>query len=169
MDGLPVDGQFEDFFDAVLPQATAVARRIVGDASVAEELAAEAFARAYARWPRLQRDPYRTAWVLRVTANLAIDVVRRRRPMPRVVTRQSPALDDEVATRLALAHALRALPARQRKVVVLRCLADLSESETAHLLGIAPGTVKAHLHRGLNHLRDQMNVNLLEVGHATDP
>src|SRR4051794_16447750 len=129
MDGLPEDGQFEDFFDSLFPQAKTVARRIVGDPSLAEEVAAEAFARAFAHWPRLKRDAHREAWVLRVTGNLAIDVTRRRKPVLRIV--QSPAYDDEVANRLALAQALRSLPARQRSVVVLRCLADLSEVDTA--------------------------------------
>jgi RNA polymerase sigma factor (sigma-70 family) len=104
--------------------------------------------------------------VLRVTTNLAIDATRRR--LPQLMTPAPRVLDDEVATRLALAHALRALPARQRNVVVLRYLADMSESETADLLGIAPGTVKAHLHRALKRLREQLNVNLPEVGHATE-
>lgn len=57
-----------------------VAYRVVGDAFTAEDLAAEAFVRLYARWARMRLDQHRTAWILRVTANLAIDTARRKRP-----------------------------------------------------------------------------------------
>ena len=48
---------------------------------------------------------------------------------------------------------LATLPKRQREVVVLRYLADLSEAQTAAALGCAPGTVKTHAARGLEALR----------------
>lgn len=51
---------------------------------------------------------------------------------------------------------LQRLPARQREVLVLRYYLDLSEAQIADALGIAPGSVKAHAHRGLAALRTQM-------------
>lgn len=158
------DEAFEALFDSCFARAVAVARRIVRDGAVAEDLAAEAFARAFAHWPRLRDEPGREGWVLRVTANLAIDVTRRRPAYLR--GRQAPDLGDEVAVRLALAAALRSLPKQQRSVVVLRYLADLSEAETARALGIAPGTVKAHLHRAIGRMRRHMNRNEDEISLA---
>ena len=60
------------------------------------------------------------------------------------------------AERGAMIDALRGLPARQREVLVLRYYADLSEAQIAEALGIAPGSVKAHAHRGLSSLRQGM-------------
>lgn len=58
-----------------------------------------------------------------------------------------------LVTRLDLVEGLRRLPRRQREVVALRYLADVSEAETARLLGCSTGTVKTHAHRGLAALR----------------
>jgi RNA polymerase sigma-70 factor (ECF subfamily) len=55
------------------------------------------------------------------------------------------------------------LPRRQREVVAMRVLADLSAEETGALLGIAPATVHVHLHRALGTLREQV------AGAPTDP
>ena len=75
----------------------------------------------------------------------------QRRPAPqRGIRRRGPAFpsefDDHTATRLALAHALAMLPTRQREVVVLRYLSDLSETDVAQVTGVSNGTVKTHLH-----------------------
>ena len=57
------------------------------------------------------------------------------------------------AERHAVMDALRALPSRQREVLVLRYYSDLSEAQIAHALEISPGAVKTHAHRGLTALR----------------
>jgi RNA polymerase sigma factor (sigma-70 family) len=98
--------------------------------------------------------------VLRVVANLALDAMRRRRPVLRL---HSPEESDGVVERVALVQALRGLPRRQREVVVLRYLVDLSEQDVAAVLGIAPGTVKAHSHRGLAALRHHLGADIEEV------
>ena len=51
--------------------------------------------------------------------------------------------------------ALRRLPARQRQVITLRVLLDLDTETTARVLGISPGTVRAHLHRALAAMRSE--------------
>jgi DNA-directed RNA polymerase specialized sigma24 family protein len=61
-----------------------------------------------------------------------------------------PAVDD------ALVSVIRALPTRQREVIVLRVYFDLDTEATAALLGISPGTVGVHLHRALGTLRTQI-------------
>lgn len=65
-------------------------------------------------------------------------------------------IEDLTASRLALVDALRALPRRQRDVVVLRHLSGLSEQEVAAALKIAQGTVKTHLRRGMAALRGRL-------------
>ncbi len=158
------DEEFERFFRANLARAVSVARRIVGSQAVAEDLAAEAFARAYARWRRVRVHPAPDAWVLRVTTNLAIDHVRRH---PVVTTIEPEDPTDAVATRLALGEALRCLPRRQRDVTVLRYLADWSEADVAHALGISAGSVKTHLHRALIRLRATLTDEELSHGNHT--
>ena len=149
--GAPRDPDFEELFESVFPLAQRVAYRVVGDAFAAEDLAAEAFVRLYARWSHLKDEPGRIGWILRVTANLAIDTVRRKQPA--LEREKSVDVEETAVLRLALAAALAALPARQRAVVVLRYLADQSEDEVARSLGISAGTVKAHAHRATQRLR----------------
>jgi RNA polymerase sigma factor (sigma-70 family) len=57
---------------------------------------------------------------------------------------------------VTLGMALHSLPSRQRAVVVLRYLSDLSETQVAEALSMAPGTVKSHTHRGLAALRQRL-------------
>lgn len=146
---------FEELFDDEFDACVSVARRITGDSEVARELASEAFARAWVRWSRIERGSAPGGWVIRVTANLAIDHARRRRraellPVDRAT---SVPVDDVIATRVALTEALGKLSRRQRDVIVLRHLAGLSEADTAAALGVSTGSVKAHAHRGIGRLR----------------
>lgn len=152
--------EFDRAFEDLFPRAWRLAYRIVGDAQVAEELAAEALTRAYVRWGRLRDATWRDGWVLRVTTNLALDAARRRTPVPR-----TPPPEDlqEIGTlRVALVAALRALPRRQREVVALRYLTGMSEADVARALGVTPGTVKSHLHRGIAALRAHLGDSFQE-------
>jgi RNA polymerase sigma-70 factor (sigma-E family) len=158
--GDPDDG-FEEAFDGLFAAARAVARRLVGDGPAADDVAAEGLARAYARWSKVRDLDYRDAWVMRVTVNVALDTLRKsRRSLPIEPPRVRDAVDDAV-TRLALAEALRRLPRRQRDVVVLRYLADLSEADVAASLGVSAGTVKQHAHRALAALRRALGPTFL--------
>ena len=148
------DAEFEAVFFELYPRAVALAQRIVCDR-------AEAFARAYLRWARVSELAWRDGWVLRTVTNLAIDATRRRRrrlPPPVAPT----TFEDITASRLALTAAVRALPRRQREVVALRYLADLSEAEVAGAMRISEGSVKQHLHRGLHSLRAILGPDLSE-------
>ena len=123
-----------------------MARRILADTDRAEDVAAEAMSRAYAQWDRIGLQPYRDAWVVRVTSNLALNVARRRPPpLPhRIVLSEEDAAIDHLLLLDALGH----VSARQREVLVLRHLAGYSEPEIAGRLGVGLGTVKTHLRRG---------------------
>lgn len=118
MDDQEVD--FRQAFTELFPHAFRMAHRIVGNVTAAEDCAAEALARAFARWPKVRSLAYRDAWVMRVAANIAIDVVRKKDPALEPVAAIDPS--EDATTRLALAAALRALPARQRDAIVLRYL-----------------------------------------------
>lgn len=152
------DDAFERLFDEQYDRCAHVAQRIVHDPETAGEVAAEAFARAWARWPRISAGGGAAGWVLRVSVNLAIDVTRRKRPpAPSAVHALSPA---EAATQhVALVAALRSLPRRQREAIALRYLADLSEADVSTAMGVSAGSVKTHLHRGLAHLRSSLGAD----------
>src|SRR5471030_3092421 len=80
------DDGFEEAFDALFAAARRIAVRLVGNGPDADDVAAEALARAFARWPKIRDLDYRDAWVMRVTANVALDVLRRSaRPLPTAV------------------------------------------------------------------------------------
>jgi RNA polymerase sigma-70 factor, ECF subfamily len=145
------EAEFTEVFRELYPQAYRVAYRLLGDRAAAEDAASEAFARAFAEWPRIRLLDYRTAWVLKVTGNVALNVLARK-PVPLAPARTVEE-DDLVATRMALISALSALPRRQQEAIVLHHLAGLPEAEVATVLGVAPNTVKTHLRRGMQSLR----------------
>ena len=145
------EAEFTAFFRELYPQAYRVAYRLLGDRAAAEDVASEAFARAFADWPRVRTLEDRTAWVLKVTGNLGLNVLARK-PAP-LAPADTVEEEDLVATRMALISALSALPRRQQEAIVLHHLAGLPELEVAAVLGVAPNTVKTHLKRGLQSLR----------------
>ena len=134
----------------------------VGDQDTAQDLVDEAFARAWASWRTVSRHPAPAAWVVRTALNANISRWRRHRrevsvPDPGVVADQPAAgraADSPVDPRIMAA--LMRLPVRQRQVVALRLFLDLDTGRTAEVLGIAPGTVKAHLARAIAALRDDL-------------
>jgi RNA polymerase sigma-70 factor (sigma-E family) len=128
----------------------------VRDVDKAQDLVAEAFARAWASWRRVSRHPAPRAWVVRTALNLSVSSWRRHRRELPLTDHDAPACDP-AASRIdtELAAVLQRLPARQRQVVALRIFLDLDTAQTAEVLGIAPGTVTAHLTRALTALRTE--------------
>src|SRR5882724_3958584 len=134
----------------------------VGDHDRAQELVAEAFARACASWRTVSKHPAPAAWVVRTALNTNISWWRRRRreiamadpgvvmDVPAVEWASGSAVDPRIMA------ALMRLPARQRQVVALRLVLDLDTSRTADLLGITPNTVMAHMARALAALREDL-------------
>jgi RNA polymerase sigma-70 factor (ECF subfamily) len=152
------DVAFEEFFRSNYARAFGIAVRMLGNAAEAEDAAAEAFSRALVRWRRVGTLDYRDAWVLRVTANVAIDVLRRRRGLPEGQATVQDAHADTVE-RLSLMRELESLPERQRDVLLLRYFGDLTDDDIARCLTMAHGTVKSHVHRGLSRLRRRFGVD----------
>ena len=159
--------EFERWFRSLYPRAYRIALRIVGSPAEAEDAAAEAFSRALLRWRRVGELDYRDAWLLRVTANVAIDVIRRQKRAPMVSTvAEQP--EGDASDRIYLLGALTTLPARQRDVLVLRYFADLTDEDIARCLSMASGTVKSHVHRGLVRMRERLTDAGEEVPLALD-
>lgn len=140
---------------------TALAYGIAGSHEDAEDIAVEALARAYLRWKRLSSVAWQDGWVLKVTANLALDQVRKK-PVPALRKEADDPSEAKVENRELLLAAVPALPRRQQEAIVMFYLCDLSYTEIARAMKVSVGTVKRHLHRGLDNLRTVMDVKDLE-------
>jgi len=148
---------FAEFFRASWDPCLRAVAANTGSLRLAEDQVAEAFARAFASWRKVSRHPAPQAWVVRTALNAGASWWRR-------VSRELPLADHDVAAPsgqgtgldAAVLTALRRLPARQREVIVLRVFLDLDIETTARQLGIAPGTVRAHLSRGVAALRTEL-------------
>jgi RNA polymerase sigma-70 factor (ECF subfamily) len=141
----------------------------VAGVAVADDAAQEAFVRAYGFLHRFRPGAPFRPWLLTVVANVARNQRRSASRWTRaaqasgergVAFRASPSAEDEALSRHgggALRAAVDELPLRYRDVVSCRYLLDLSEDETAQLLGLAKGTVKSRLSRALDRLERQLD------------
>lgn len=142
-----------------------------GDRHRAEDLLQETLLKVAARWPRLRDgDPDAYARTILVRDNISW-WRRRRRETVVAAPPQQPAADtvDTIDRRLIVARALDRLTARQRAVLVLRYYDDLTESQTAAVLGVSRGTVKTHAHNALARLRDAAPELAEFLDHTTSP
>jgi RNA polymerase sigma factor (sigma-70 family) len=159
-------------FEELMRMHEAIAFRtayvICGSATEAEEAAHDAFTKAYWALGRFRAgEPFRP-WLLTIVANEARN---RRRSEGRghalalraagEMLRSEPAPSAEAAVlgherNEVLLAAVNRLPEEQRLVVVCRFILDLSEAETASVLGLRPGTVKSRLSRALDRLRAEV-------------
>jgi RNA polymerase sigma factor (sigma-70 family) len=144
--------EFADFYRSSSDSCLKAVTAVVGDLQLAEDLVAEAFARAWTSWGKVRRHPARRAWVVRTALNLGVSWWRRLREVP-LADHDAAAPPDVSGVDPALIAALRRLPPRQREVLALRIFLDLDTETTAQVLRIAPGTVTAHLSRAVTALR----------------
>lgn len=144
---------FDDEFDELAALAYQTAFRILGSRAEAQEVAQDTMIKAYLRWRKVQRHP--RPWVCRVAVNASLGIVRRRR-RHHPVEGPRGGFQTEVADRVDLQRLLGSLSGRQRDVVTLRYLADMSEADVADELGISVGTVKTHASRGVETLRHHL-------------
>lgn len=149
---------FSVFYDDAWARTVACAYAISADLGAAEEIAQEAFTRAWLRWSRLSEYEEPAAWVRQVATRLAISRWRRGRVARAFLARSrapEPVAGPD-ADALALARALAQLPPEQRRAIVLHHLGDLPVREVARLEGCPEGTIKARLFRGRAALAAQL-------------
>jgi RNA polymerase sigma-70 factor (sigma-E family) len=155
---------FEEFAQAHGDSLIGLSYALCGDRGRAEDAVQEALTRLYLRWGRID-DPL--PYARRCVINATNDEWRR---LSRLWQRESDAagqlaevpaaLDDLVADRDRLLQALRQLPYGQRAVMVLRYWYQLSEPETARVLGNSVGTVKSQASRAMARLRELLQSEL---------
>jgi RNA polymerase sigma-70 factor (ECF subfamily) len=157
---------FDELYQTRYGDVVAMLHAMVGDLGEAQDMAQEAFCRAWQRWPAVSQYEEPLAWVRRVAMNLATSRWRRLRVARAHLRRQRPVdVPGLGPDHVALVAALRRLPPDQRRAIVLHHLVDLPVAEVAHELQVAVGTVKSWLHRG----RAALGAELADPDASTAP
>lgn len=153
---------FEAFVAAHRDRAVGLAWRLVGgDTAAAEDVAQEAFLRAYRGLGQFREEAKMTTWFHRILVNEAQRHLRWRWVRERVAGEMPdeprdprPAASGDAALRERVARAVGNLPRGQREAFALVHLEGFSVREAAGITGRAIGTIKSHLHRALGKLRE---------------
>jgi RNA polymerase sigma-70 factor (sigma-E family) len=141
---------------------------LTGDWHAGEDLTQAALVKLYRVWRRLDTGDDPDAYLRRILVNTHRSWWRarwrRESPVPAVPDRPGPDGTDRYAVGQVVRQALAALPVRQRTALVLRYFEDLPEAQVAELMGCGVGTVKTHVHRGVQAMRrllpDDLRVNV---------
>jgi RNA polymerase sigma-70 factor (sigma-E family) len=152
-------GRMAALYQEHAPDAARLAYLLTGDRALAEDLVHEAFVRLFGRFRDLRNPDAFRAYLRTTVVNQARSHFRRRRVERAYVERGGRAPDVAPADpggRDELWEALRRLQPRQRAAIVLRYYEDLTEAQTAEILGCAVGTVKSLVSRGLDRLRTEI-------------
>jgi RNA polymerase sigma-70 factor (sigma-E family) len=161
---------FEQFVEGSSSHLLTLAMLLTGRSKVdAEDLLQTVLERAYRRWRRICQTGDPGPYVRRMLVNAAVDRWRllRRRPelplapdglLPAVAALAGPDMAAAVAEQDLLWRALACLPPGQRAVLVLRYYEDLTEAQTAAVLGCTVGSVKTQTSRALNKLRGMVPI-----------
>lgn len=156
-----LDSRFRALVDEHQDAAVRTARRLLGGDSAAEDVAQEAFLRAFKGLPQFRGESNLRTWFFRI---LVREVQRHKRwqVLRRIWSTDStsemdlpaaerPAEDSALRSRIVIA--LDGLPQRQREAFVLVHLEQFTVKETAEMLGVSLGTAKVHVHRATKALR----------------
>src|SRR6266699_2024616 len=150
---------FDEFYASSAARLVRHGYALTGDMAEAQDIAQEAFARAWQRWAAVRDCDSPEAWVRRVATNLAASRWRRIRVARAAAGQPAQQPAPEVSTdTVALVSGLRTLPERQRTVLVLHYMCDLSVDQIAAELRCPAGSVKSWLSRGRTALADAVRV-----------
>jgi RNA polymerase sigma-70 factor, ECF subfamily len=160
---------FDDFYLATVRRVVLYLYATCGDRAEAQDVAQEAFARAWQHWAKIGRYDDPEAWVRRVAWRLMINRWRGVRRWLAARSRMGPPADVSVGPspdRVAVVRALQQLPKHQRQVIALHYLLDMPIQDIAASLGVPAGTVKAQLSRARAALARLLDDNEQEISDA---
>ena len=156
---------FAEFMSARSASLFRTAYLIVGDHQLAQDLLQESLIKTYIAWSRLRDVSNAEAYTRKAIVTTAISWRRRRsfheRPTDLQPDTAVPDPGEAVTIHSSMVTQLRTLPPRQRAAIVLRYYEDLSEAQTAEVMGCSVGAVKSHVSTGLRRLRDRLGANFL--------
>lgn len=129
----------------------------------AEEVAQEVFVRAFFALPKLRDQKRFVGWLHGIAHNCVLSHIERklRRAPPLPLSEEIPIPEPDCAETAptSVLRAVGGLPERYRQIVNLHFLEDMSQEDISRSLGIAPGTVRSRLHRGIGLLRKTMDAD----------
>ena len=148
---------FDEFARARMPELLRFGHALTGNPHAAADLVQDALERTMNAWPRVEKQGDPEGYVRRIMVNRNISIWRRRRRETLVLdVPEDPgrrgAAEPEIRD-FALWERIKALPPRQRTVIVLRYYEDMSEAQIAAVMGSSVGTVKSQASRALASLR----------------
>ena len=153
--------QFTAYVRTKGPTLLRTARSLTPNPADAEDLLQTALTKTYLAWDRIDDHRAVDGYVRRTLVNTRTSQWRKRRvdefatdELPEPAAAPAPDPIEQQAQRDALLRAIARLPPRQRAMVVLRYYEDMSEVQTAEVLGVSVGTVKSAVSRALGKLRD---------------
>ena len=158
-------GGYDALVSSYLRRVVSIAYGFVRNAQDAEDLAQEAFVKAYQNIGSFRiGDPF-GPWIYRIVTNLALDVVRHRRkfrheeidpsaPAGRRDEAELPAMSNAIAARIDAA--IEELPEMQRVVARLHLVEELDHAEIATITGLSAGTLRSHLSLARAKLREKL-------------
>ncbi|MGI9260841.1 MAG: RNA polymerase sigma factor [Woeseiaceae bacterium] len=134
-------------------------RRCCGDAILADDLAQQVFLQAWRTMPQLQRPSRFAAWLKRMAVNIWLQYLRKNDPLKNAAefNETVQAKQDTTAIAMDLDQALGALAHDQRLCVVLSYHERMNHAEIAGFTGLPLGTVKSHIRRGTNRLKQLLS------------
>ena len=154
-----------ELFERYWSPAWRAAYGVTGRRAMADDVAQDAFERAFAALTRFdERRPF-GPWLHRIVVNRALDLLRSERRLVGELDEPGEWLDLETGDR-GLLEAVASLPLPRRVVVVLRYGLALPPAEIAELLDVPVGTIHSRLARALDQLREQYEES--DVGRARD-
>lgn len=145
--------------------------RYVNNHQDANDMAQEAFLKAYRAIGRFRGDSAFSTWLYRIAVNTCLNFRAARRPDPQLLDDSIPdkaphlleGVERDERARVVRAAVAR-LPDRQRATLILKVYHDLTHEEVAGILGSSVGTVKANLFHALNNLRRMLAGGALDTG-----
>ena len=152
--------RFEGFYQDEVTRVVRACALVTLDRAEAEDIAAEAFARLWAKWGRIEDEDHAGGYVYKTAMRLCRRRGRRSRRETSSPIREQVGTDEieRSILRADVFDALATLPLRQRQCVVLRDWAGFPTREVAAILGSRESTVRVHLARGRESLRRLLTV-----------
>jgi RNA polymerase sigma-70 factor (ECF subfamily) len=152
-------GEFDAFYAGSSRRVLGQVYAMTGNRAEAEDAVAEAYLKAWDRWETVRDCESPEAWVRRVASRNAVSAWRK--AVNRLRAHHRDAVDEGIdglgPDHVALVHALRQIPADQRRVIVLHHLVGLSVAEIGQEVGAPAGTVKARLARGRRAMAEHLS------------
>ena len=161
-------GDFAEIVRRYQSMVFSIALHFLADPPAAEELAQDVFMQLHAKLSTLKSPEHMVFWLRKVTSHRAIDYIRKRKLRATVALENlpepsSPGEQPDLMLQRRLRTLVASLPEKPRMVMVLRYQEDMMPEEIAAALDMPVRTVKSHLHRSLEMLREKIGRSMGEV------